>query len=399
MLNKNLESNIRKYYIISILQGLWFILSINIIYWKSFGISYEQIGIFEFLGALTIILLEIPTGAVADLISRKMSFFIGVLLSSIANLMIGLGSSLYVFGLAFVVWAIGDTFISGAKSALIYDSLKDLNREKEYLKVQSKFHFISSVSLIIATIISPHLYLVNRRLPYVFLGISWLISSFIILTMTEPSRASKKYNLKNHIAQMKNGFKYSLAHKAIRWYFLFGILIGLPMSLYNDLISQTYYLSLGFSIASLSFLIPLIYGSAGLTAGFASKIEEKLGEKKSLIVSSLIPAVSFLLMGLLKIPFVIAFVLLLYMSRDFRGVVLDNYVNKHIPSKMRATIISIGSMSFNFVALLAYPFAGKLMDVYGIIKVIFVFGIFLIISIALLFKANKGLVFSKDRFA
>ncbi len=382
---KKLSSNIWKYYASGILQSLWFILSINILYWQSFGINYSQIGLFELIGALAVILLEIPTGAVADLVSRKMSVFIGVIIGAIANFIIGFGSTLFAFATAYVIWAIGDTFISGAKSALIYDTLKDLNREKEYLKIQGRFHLLTTFSLIFATAVSPFLFSINKRIPYILLGIAWLISSIFILMMKEPSRRNSRYSIKKHLSQMKEGFSYSLSHKIVRWYFLFSILIGLPMVLYNDLISQSYYINIGFSLSSLGILIPLIYGSASLIASQAHKIEDKLGERKSLIVIALLHALGFLLMSLIRIPFIIIFVILLYLSRDFRWVVMDNYVNKHIVSKMRATVISVGSMLNYGVLVFIYPLAGKLMDIFGIFNVLLWFSIFIILSGIILF--------------
>jgi MFS family permease len=395
MSTKELSANIWKYYAAGILQSLWFILSINILYWQSFGITYKQIGVFELVGALAIILLEIPTGAVADLVSRKMSVFIGVVIAALANFIIGFGSTLFVFATAYVVWAIGDTFISGAKSALMYDTLKDLKRENEYLKIQGRYHLYTTFALILATAVSPFLFSINKRAPYILLGIAWLISSFFILSMTEPSRRSSKYSIKKHITQMKNGFKYSINHKVIRWYFLFSILIGMPMLLYMDLISQSYYISVGYSLHHLAILIPVIYGSASLVASQAHRIENKLGENKSLMVIAGVHALGFLAMGVLRIPLVIAFVIILFMSRDFRWVVMDNYVNKHVVSKMRATVISVGSMLTFSVMAIMYPIAGKLMDFFGIFTVILGFGIFVVLCSVLLFAIKPKLIVVK----
>ena len=382
---KELSSNIWKYYTSGILQSLWFILAINILYWQSFDITYKQIGIFELIGALTIILLEIPTGAVADLVSRKMSVFIGVIIVATANFISGFGSTLVVFAIAYVVWSIGDTLISGAKSALIYDTLKDLKKEKDYIKIQGRYHLYSTFALILATAISPFLFNINKRIPYILLGIAWLISSIFILKMTEPSRHNSKYSIKKHIVQMKNGFKYSINHKKIRWYFLFSILIGLPVVLYNDLISQSYYVNIGFSVSQLAIIIPIIYGSAGFIASQSHKIENKIGENKSLIIIAIIHSLSFIIMGILRIPFVIAVVVLLYMSRDFRWVIMDNYINKHVISKMRSTVISVGSMLTYLVMIVMYPLAGNLIDVFGMFAILLGFGIFLILSSIVLF--------------
>jgi len=394
-MSKLLEANIWKYYLAGFLSNFWFILAINILYWKSFDMSFSQIGWFEFFGGLVIILCEIPTGAFADVVSRKWSVFVGMIITACACVIITTGSSFWVFVFAFMVWGFGDTFISGASSALVYDTLKDLKREKDYLKVQGKYHFITTISLVIGTVISPFLFLLNKRLPYLLMAVGYILGSFIVIWMKEPFMARKKYSIINHIVQMKDGFVYSLSHSMVRWYFLFSVLIALPMLAFNNLISQLYYIDVGFSVASLSILIPIIYGLASFTASQAHRIEKWIGENSSLYVIAFVHTFSFLIMGLLKIPFVLAFVILLYMSRDFRWVVMDAFVNRHISSNMRATVMSVGNMLLYAVMIFIYPFIGHLIDVFSMYKVILGFGLFLIAVSIFLFAIKPRLIVVK----
>ncbi len=391
-MQKDLSANIWKYYAAGMLQNLWFLLAVNILYLQSFGISYGQIGTLELLGALTIMLFEIPTGAVADLVSRRMSVIIGIILVAIGGFTLALGSTVTVFAIAFVVWAMGDTFVSGAQSALVYDTLKDLKREKEYLKIQGRYRLITTFSLLFATAVSPFLFQINIRIPEFLVGVAWLLSAAFVFMMKEPSRRSVKYSIAKHVIQMKDGFKYSFNHKMIRWYFMFSILVGLPMLLYNNLVSQSYYLGVGYTVANLAIIIPVIYGSASLVSSQAHRIEGWLGERSSLIIIAVLHALGFLAMGLLRVPAVLAFVIILYLSRDFSWMVMDAYVNKHVVSKMRATVISVGSMLTYAVMLVMYPLAGRLLDVFGLFDVLLGFGIFVVIISMGLFAIKPRLV-------
>ncbi|MCK4884386.1 MAG: MFS transporter, partial [Candidatus Diapherotrites archaeon] len=384
-LEHKLNSNIWKYYASGAFQSFWFMIAIHILYYQSFGLSYTQIGFFEFIGAITIIFLEIPTGALADLISRKLSVFTGTLLTALAIFTIGFGSTPLVFALGFLIWAIGDTFISGAKNALIYDTLIELNRKKEYLKIQGNYHLIATIVLLFAVLIAPTLFTINTRIPYLLMGVFWVISSFFIIAMHEPTKKHEKYSITKHIVQIKEGFTYATTHKMVRWFILFTILLGLPMLVYNSLMTQPYYLEIGYNLTDLGILTAAIYCFASFTASQAHRIEKKIGENKSLLLIAFFHTIGFLLMGLFKTPFVIIAVIFLYMSRDFRWVVLDNYINKHVVSKMRATVLSVGNMLTNFVMMFAYIIGGMLVDTYTIIPVLFGFGIFMAISSIFLF--------------
>jgi len=71
----------------------------------------------------SILLFEIPTGVVADTVSRRLSVIIGMAVTGAALLLMG---SVPRFGwlvVASVLWGLGDTFVSGAYEAWITDEV------------------------------------------------------------------------------------------------------------------------------------------------------------------------------------------------------------------------------------------------------------------------------------
>lgn len=68
-------------------------------------------------------LLEIPTGVVADVYSRRLSIVIGYILAGIGFALTGLTTSFGVILLCQVIWGGGYTFLSGAIEAWIADEL------------------------------------------------------------------------------------------------------------------------------------------------------------------------------------------------------------------------------------------------------------------------------------
>lgn len=72
---------------------------------------------------VTIALCEVPTGIVADTVSRRLSVVIGLALIGIAfGLQAALPTLVFV-AIGAVVWGLGETFISGAREAWIADEL------------------------------------------------------------------------------------------------------------------------------------------------------------------------------------------------------------------------------------------------------------------------------------
>src|SRR6478609_6976383 len=71
----------------------------------------------------TTFLFEVPTGVVADLVSRRLSVIIGFLLTGLAFVVEGGIATFAAALLGNVVWGIGYTFVSGALQAWITDEV------------------------------------------------------------------------------------------------------------------------------------------------------------------------------------------------------------------------------------------------------------------------------------
>ena len=71
----------------------------------------------------TTLIFEVPTGVVADAISRRLSILVGTFLTGLGFLIEGSIPRLIPILLAQVLWGIGYTFISGADVAWITDEI------------------------------------------------------------------------------------------------------------------------------------------------------------------------------------------------------------------------------------------------------------------------------------
>ena len=72
----------------------------------------------------TIFLFEIPTGIIADAVSRRLSVTIGHVLTGLGFLMLALLPTFWMIVLSQIIWGIGATFISGAYAAWLTDEVR-----------------------------------------------------------------------------------------------------------------------------------------------------------------------------------------------------------------------------------------------------------------------------------
>ena len=100
------------------------------------GLSVVQIALLLSWWSLTSILLEIPTGALADCWSRKAMLTIAPLIKALCFVTWFLADSHFaLYALGFLLWSLGSTLVSGTEEALLYDTLAHYDRQQDYERV------------------------------------------------------------------------------------------------------------------------------------------------------------------------------------------------------------------------------------------------------------------------
>lgn len=94
---------------------------------------------------VSVLLAEIPTGVVADTVSRKRSIVISHVVMGIAFVLTGLTTDFVPLLLTQVMWGVGWTFTSGADVAWITDELDDPDRIDRVLAARARWRLVAGV--------------------------------------------------------------------------------------------------------------------------------------------------------------------------------------------------------------------------------------------------------------
>lgn len=380
-MGKSLKSNIWKFYVIATL-GMHFIAPIRILYLISFGLSFAQIGIMELAAAVVIVFLEIPSGIFADFVGRKASRMVAYVLSIIAFTCLSFGSSAPIFIFGWALSGAADAFESGANDALIFDTLKELGREKEYLKLKSHFLLITTIAVIFGSIVGAWLYTFDRRLPWYLITVSIILSTIVFSTIKEPTKLLKHIKLGDQLKEFKQSLVLSLSSVDVRRLIILGLILALPMYIFTTLLNQPYLISRGFSIQSLGFVFAFITGISGFVASFSHKIENKLKKRLSFLLIFILFTAFLILMGAVNNYLILVVVIGFYIVNNYKDIIIDNYINQSIDSESRATVLSVQSFVKNIFISILFVFIGYLVDMFNIDVVLISMGI--IIGIACL---------------
>ncbi|GHC61019.1 MFS transporter [Streptomyces flavofungini] len=115
------------------------------------GLSVAQVSSLFVLWSVTGILLEVPSGALADAVSRRLLLWTGPLLSATGFALWVLAPSYWTFALGFVLWGAKGAFGSGALEALVYEELAHLGAADRYAHVMGRARAAALLGVMAAT--------------------------------------------------------------------------------------------------------------------------------------------------------------------------------------------------------------------------------------------------------
>lgn len=151
-----------------------------------YGLTLPQFAILNTVWAVSIVLLEVPSGALADRIGRKRMVVIAAVLmvAEMALLaFVPLGSNPVVFWawvLNRILSGAAEAAASGADEALAYDSIPKEQRETVWPRVLSRLMHLTSLTFVVVMLVGAAVYdpeLVNRVL-------NWLGSDLVLAKET-----------------------------------------------------------------------------------------------------------------------------------------------------------------------------------------------------------------------
>ncbi|WP_432662120.1 MFS transporter [Wukongibacter baidiensis] len=356
-----IAKNIRTYKLYSAFTELLILGPIIVLYYIAKGLSFTEIMILQSIGAVAVVLFEVPTGAVADKIGRRYSIVLGALLWGLSLFIYTIGKSFYSFAVGEIIFSLGGAFKSGADTALIYDSLKELKRENEFQRIEGSARSLIFYTQGIGAIIAGFIYEVNIHLPMIVSIGFMIITAIIAMNFKEPHIEGKEGRFgANYFTQIKESGRYILGHEKIKAIILYSMIFFIFFRA-GFWYYQPYMESVDIPVKYFGLIFFMFNIVAALASNRCYKIMEFTKPKTLTFMSGLL-IVSFILLGFIKVWIGVLAILLQQVARGLYRPVTRKYMNKHIPSDKRATILSFHSLAVNLAVAATLPFMGILKD-------------------------------------
>lgn len=363
---QKIEKNIWKIYLFRFFSNMYFITAVMMPFFIEWGkLDFTKIMTLEAIFLVSTLLFEIPTGVVADKYSRKLSLLLGSITGMVGVIVYTIYPSFWLFALGEIIWGISQAFYSGADEALLYDSLKEMKREKESKKIIGRAFNFALFGLLIGSPLGSLIYFITKdlRAPIFFMAVTFCLAGVISLSIKEPRRFNKESEVKKYLDIFRTGITHLFNHQILKTLVFNAVAIG-ALTYYILFFDQAFLMKLNVDVKYYGLIKMLALSAEIIIISQFKKIENILqGKKRWIILTGLITGIMFIILGLTNfIPLAILAMTLACGFGKSRDPLFTNYFHKYIPSCQRATILSAINMIQCLIIAILNPIVGFMAD-------------------------------------
>ncbi|MEX2158332.1 MAG: MFS transporter [Dehalococcoidia bacterium] len=356
------EANIWKSYAFQFLQSFQLWWPIWVLYLTDMrGFSLTQVSGLEALFWLVIVLAEVPTGAVADRFGRRTSLMLSAASTTTAILVFGLATNYWIVLVSYVAWGFGLTFQSGADSALVFESLKAVGRERDYQRVAGVGWGIFSLGTLAGMLAgAPIAAATDLAFPILLSSAIAFMALLMAATMKEPELAHDEVRL---------GYRTLIAESARTAWRLPAVRTMLVLSAVlmastnaSFIFAQPFLHAHDVSTQMLGVAQSPVRLGGILGAVLAYRAVGAFGMRTALVAAMAVIGVSYAVIGAWDSVFAFAALAPITLMSYMMLPIVSDYLNVRIPSSQRATILSIRQLLFGIVIACFQPGLGLIAD-------------------------------------
>jgi MFS family permease len=374
-------SNVRRFLAFRLLFNARFYYPVLAIFFVDLGLTLDQYALLNVVWAVSIVIFELPLGAVSDRIGRRPLIVAAGALMVVEMAVMGFapaGNATLLFALFLVnrvLSGLAEAAASGADEALAYDTLLAAGRQDEWPDVLVRLQRISAAGFLTVTLVGAAVYdatflnsilatvgidagldaSVTVRFP-VYLTLLLAVGAFLTaLGMKEPGAVAQggKVGVRESLRQIREAGAWIWRTRFVLLIILFFLVLDSVVRLFLTLTSS-YYRMIG--IPAVFFgVLGAIFAAMGFVAPSLARAllrrltpRDNFGVIAGLLLIALAGIATFRSWpgALFIVPLAVGFQLL--------GFFCSQYMNEATESSRRATVLSFKSLAGN----LAYGAVG-----------------------------------------
>jgi len=393
----------RIYLLLTLLSTLAasFIWGINTLFLLDAGLSNVEAFTANAFFTAGMVIFEVPTGVIADIWGRRMSYLLGAATLVLSTLlyvyMWQTHAPLWAWAVGSIILGLGFTFFSGATEAWLVDALAFTKSKQTLEQVMARGQIVGGAAMLTGSVAGGFIaQSTNLAVPYVVRSVI-LGLTFIAAVIWMKDLGFTPDQSRGALVEMRRVLRESIdggwKNPPVRWLMLAAFCTG-GVNMFAFYALQPYLLQLygdpgAFGIAGLAAAI--IAGTQMIAGVFVSRLRAMFSRRThALIVISLLSTAIIAVLGLTS-SFAAAVIAVIVWGLTFSmGIpIRQAYINGIIPSEQRATVLSFDSLMASAGGVISQPALGRVADVSGYPAAYLVTSAIQVVAVPFLFLARR----------
>jgi MFS family permease len=355
-------SNIRRLYAYQALvnSSLW--MPIWIVFLSTDrGLSLSQIYVIAGVGWVIQAVSDIPTGALADAFGRKVTVLTGTVLLAIGLAVLGGVPNLAGVATGYLLWAIGTALMSGTDMAMLYESAKLAGREEDFPRISSNSFQIIQGSQAVGSILGGLLAVYRLDLPLLATAALTGAAVVVLLRTKEPPTGPEERL--GYFAALGTAGQYLRRNRTVSSLIAYAALISGTVFFVPFILFQPQMQAHAVTVGWLGVLFTGLRGSALLGSRYGPRLVTAATLDRWMIAVPLLLAMLFVAVAISPNWWTAytAMLLLAAVSAALRPHIAT-LLNRLVPTRVRATVLSTQSVVMTMFIALMHPAIGGIAD-------------------------------------
>ncbi len=369
----SLTSNPRLLVTLSGLHFTLFAIPVITLFWKDqIGMSVTDIMVLQAVFGVAIVLLEFPSGYLADRVGYRASLLVGAILAIIGWIAYARGESFAAIVVAESILGAASAFISGADRALLWVSLEAADRKDEYLRWDGRVRAAAQTSEAASAAVGGWLYALHPRLPLWMQVPAAAMALATVIALAEVPRP--KATDGSHLRRAVHVLRFSLwRHRRLPATLGLAVTLGLSSFVMVWLI-QPYMQARSVPVV---WFGPFWAGAHLWLAGVSlvsARVREIFGVRGALLVCWLLIPLGYAGLAASASWWGAGFYLCFMTLRGLQGPIVASVIQEDAPPEDRAAVLSLAALLFRLAFVVTGPALGALVDRAGMETALIVAG-------------------------
>ena len=358
-------------------------------FYNSIGLNQEQIALTQAIFTAVVIVLNLPTGWLADKISRKWANVIGDFGCGVTLLFYSQTQGFVEVVICEVAFGIFISLSQGVDSALMRHFCHKISADGDRLFKKRNAEVVAMqalMSLILMLLAGP-IGAISYRLAIALSSVTVFIGAILSLFIVDDSKKLQS-QYKNPLKDIARIAKTSLKNPALRLR-IFALGIGREMTHGIIWCFTPMLLAVGVPIEMVSFGWALSYAAAWLGSGLAARFVNRLAEWQIFAIPLGLTTLGLTLIGIDLNAVTIWFYLLLGITQGWTGATLMPQVQKHVDPSEQTSVVSFAKVIAQLIYIPAVWVIGLAADWQLNYSALMTLAIFLPAGIIILTKLKR----------